>query len=95
MRFCNSPFTDDGAGMTPEAMAQLNRKLAQISAGELEPVSGGEKIALRNIAERIYLRYGAGYGLQVQHSGPEGTMVALRLPAAPHSPAQEENDRER
>lgn len=88
-------FTDDGAGMTPEAMAQLNRKLAQISAGELEPVSGGEKIALRNIAERIYLRYGAGYGLQVQYSGPEGTMVALRLPAAPHSPAQEENDRER
>ncbi len=73
-------FEDTGAGMTQEQMENLNRELRKISGGEIETVTGHERIALRNIAERVYIRYGAGWGLMVVDSSESGTTVSLRIP---------------
>ena len=76
-------FRDTGAGMTEEQMASLNQDLLEISRGHIDTFTGHERIALRNIAERICLRYGEGWGLRVEESSPSGTTVTLRIPFTP------------
>ncbi len=73
-------FRDTGAGMTEEKRNELNRDLLTIARGEIETVTGHERIALRNIAERICIRYGAGWGLKVEESSEHGTTISLRIP---------------
>ena len=73
-------FSDNGAGMSRAQMDALNRDLEKIARGEIETFTGHERIALRNIAERLYLRYGEGYGLRVEASSGEGTRVSMRIP---------------
>ena len=73
-------FRDTGAGMTGEQMEALNRDLEEISHGHIDTFTGHERIALRNIAERICLRYGEGWGLRIEESSAEGTTVSLRIP---------------
>ena len=53
---------------------------AAISRPEADDENNGESIALRNIAERIRLRYGQEYGLQIETRLGEGTTVILRVP---------------
>ena len=79
-------FRDTGAGMTEEQMEALNQDLLEISRGHIDTFTGHERIALRNIAERICLRYGEGWGLRVEESSPAGTTVTLRIPFTPASP---------
>ena len=81
-------FRDTGAGMTREQMDALNRDLLEISRGHIDTFTGHERIALRNIAERICLRYGEGWGLHVEESSPSGTTVILRIPLTPASPEE-------
>ncbi|QAY67995.1 cache domain-containing sensor histidine kinase [Paenibacillus protaetiae] len=67
---------DDGAGMSERELMQLRSSL------ELEKParSDGHGIGLRNIHERLRLRYGAMYGLTVNSKPGEGTEVAVRIP---------------
>ncbi len=76
-------FKDTGAGMSVEQMDALNQDLLEISRGHIDTFTGHERIALRNIAERICLRYGEGWGLNVPDSSPSGTTVTLRIPLSP------------
>ena len=76
-------FTDTGAGMSPEQMETLNRDLEDIARGQIDTFTGHERIALRNIAERICLRYGEGWGLRIEESSGAGTTVRLRIPLSP------------
>ena len=73
-------FRDNGAGMTEEKRQALNLEFEQIAAGALQPVGGSEHIALRNIAERLYLRYGGVAGLRIPESDSEGTTVRITMP---------------
>lgn len=43
-------------------------------------VEANDSIGLRNIAERIYLRYGKEYYLKIANSGENGTVIEMRIP---------------
>ena len=68
-------ITDSGKGMSEEEVAGLQTMLA---TPDLQPQSG---IALYNISQRIRLRYGEGYGIQLYSKLGLGTQVVLVLPA--------------
>jgi two-component system sensor histidine kinase YesM len=64
---------DNGCGIGPEKLASLNEQLRK----------GGpatKHIGLTNIATRIRLLYGKNYGLFVESTSDEGTLVTIRLP---------------
>ncbi|MBB3111049.1 signal transduction histidine kinase [Paenibacillus phyllosphaerae] len=70
--------TDSGAGLDPEQLEELNRKL---QSGEgTESSSGGSGIGLANVNKRIQLYFGPDYGL---HFVPraKGAEVVVRLPS--------------
>ncbi len=64
---------DNGAGMSPD-------KLAEIRAALRPDGTAREHIGLGNVNERIRLRYGRGYGLEIESKEGRGTSVVMRLP---------------
>ena len=76
-------FMDDGAGMTEEKMAQLSEMFAHMGQDNMtakDEIALGKSIGLRNIAERIYLRYGREYGIHILESSEKGTVITLLIP---------------
>ncbi|MFD1956416.1 sensor histidine kinase [Paenibacillus thailandensis] len=68
---------DDGAGMDEAALHRLRQMLEAP-----EPLGNGERgIGLRNVNDRLKLRYGMSYGLAVESEEGRGTVVAIRFPA--------------
>lgn len=65
---------DNGAGMTPEQLAQVRRQL-----------SGEEhaNVGIRNVLKRVRLHFGDAYGLEVTSEKAVGTCVRLTLPVLP------------
>lgn len=66
--------SDDGVGMTREALSQLSEALE----------SGGASLGgygIRNVHERIRLTFGRPYGLSFESAPGEGTVVTVRHPA--------------
>lgn len=62
---------DNGRGMSPEALEQFRNG-----------TGAGQHYGLRNISERIKLRFGPRAGLRVDGRPGGGTRVTLRVPAA-------------
>lgn len=72
---------DNGKGMTKDRLTEINRKLAvDYTVGMEEEVSTSRSIGLRNIAERIRLRYGNEGSLRIVSSDESGTVIEIRLP---------------
>lgn len=76
---------DDGQGMTPERLEAVRRELYLAQDVEIqEEKSGGEsvshRIGLRNIAERLHLRYGSDGKLRIVSSDEQGTVVEIHVP---------------
>lgn len=67
---------DDGEGMEEETLHKLRAALRGGSEGD------GTGIGLRNVNERIKLKYGEPYGLSIRSQFGQGTVVTVRLPAA-------------
>ena len=67
---------DDGCGMTPEKLEEVQREVA----GDLGQISEGG-FGLPNIQKRIQLAYGADYGIHVSSRLGCGTRVTLQIPA--------------
>jgi two-component system sensor histidine kinase YesM len=67
---------DDGAGMSPEKLAEVR---AHLSAAP-SPDEGSSGYGVRNVHERIQLSFGARYGLRFQSSLNEGTTVEVLHP---------------
>lgn len=67
---------DNGVGMAPDALTQLQKQLCDPE--RYSAASGG--VGLINIHERLRLRYGKAYGLQIQSQEYHGTTVTVRLP---------------
>lgn len=64
--------TDDGVGMSPEALQNLRRNLQN-------PPTAGEHIGVYNVAARLRL-WGREYGMDIQSEQGKGTAAVLRLP---------------
>ncbi|WP_435163517.1 sensor histidine kinase [Paenibacillus glycanilyticus] len=67
---------DEGSGMDEKALQRLRSMLD----AEQMPVWEGRGIGLRNVNERLKLRYGAAYGITVDSVPGEGTTVSIKLP---------------
>lgn len=71
---------DNGAGMKPERLAELQKKLMQPrDAGNLEDQSEGG-FGLQNVHQRLRLYFGEPYGLQLESAEGEGARVFIRIP---------------
>jgi two-component system sensor histidine kinase YesM len=66
---------DDGAGITPERLAEV---MQFVSGPEEEEKS---RIGMRNVHQRLTLTYGENAGLQINSVYGEGTEVSFTLPA--------------
>ena len=73
-------FQDDGRGMPPSRLEQMNRLLRAEMTDGRSLSEDSESIGLRNIAERIRLRYGKEYFLRIISSTEEGTVIEIRIP---------------
>ncbi|MFC4600362.1 cache domain-containing sensor histidine kinase [Cohnella hongkongensis] len=71
--------SDDGKGMSADKVNELNDST----------VDGEESIGVRNVRERIRLRYGRSYGLTLESEPDAGTRAILRLP---YQPGEENGD---
>lgn len=71
-------IADDGQGMDPETLAGVIKNLEQ---GE-ETERPGQSIGLKNVHQRIKLRYGEKYGLKITSKPGKGTEVRLLLPCS-------------
>jgi two-component system sensor histidine kinase YesM len=77
-------ISDDGEGMDPSQVDELNKNLSEAEANKLKLddliEASGMSIGLRNIAERIKLQYGDRYDMTVSSLRGEGTVVEFRIP---------------
>lgn len=75
---------DDGSGMTPERLAAVRESIAQRQQEETSEPGPEEShsIGLRNIADRLRLRYGEEGSLRILSSDTAGTAVEIRVPYA-------------
>lgn len=78
---------DDGVGMTSKRLEEVREEISREQNGELpetqeiaEAEEASHRIGLRNIAERIRLRYGNEGYLQIVSSDENGTVIEIRIP---------------
>ena len=70
--------SDNGVGMTPEKLRELNDSLSNIyDRFERDDIGG---IALSNVNNRIRLLFGEDYGLNILSGKGTGTDVEITLP---------------
>lgn len=70
-------ISDNGAGMTPERLAELRGKLA---AGTDSLWTKGKSIGLINVAARIRMYFGAAYGISINSEQGRGTDICIHIP---------------
>lgn len=68
---------DDGMGMTPERLSQVQKEMNR----EREQNQTPSVFGLFNVVERIRLNYGPQYGIELRSVYGEGTEAVVRLPA--------------
>lgn len=76
--FCLT-VSDNGVGMDPQTLGKLRREIARPLSMDEEDVEAG--IGLRNVCQRILLRYGPEGRMTVYSRLMEGTKVTMRFPA--------------
>lgn len=67
---------DNGVGIDPEQLAQINRRINSPNIAE----NHAKSIGLKNVNERIKLYYGNEYGIKIFSKPGEGTVVRIELP---------------
>ena len=69
-------ISDDGAGMPPEQLETLRRRLRE----DTDQRENNANIGVWNISQRIRLSYGEPYGVEVQSRPGQGSTFTLLLP---------------
>lgn len=72
--------SDDGTGMEPEQLEQLNQSLKQKPEFKELGHRNKQSIGIKNIHSRIQLYYGEEYGLQISSVKNSGTSILIKLP---------------
>lgn len=72
--------TDDGVGISGEAMEQLRKSLMKKSSFAEPNGDGNGSIGLKNINSRIQLYYGEQYGVNIVSETGKGTTVTICVP---------------
>ena len=70
---------DNGLGMSEDMVEKL------LTDNNHVP-KHGSGVGVINVHNRIRIRFGAGYGLEIESEPDEGTLVRIRLPYIPYSP---------
>ncbi|OWR30088.1 histidine kinase [Saccharibacillus sp. O23] len=82
---------DDGAGMEPERLEELRRKLANpleaIERQASEREKSGRSYGMLNVQSRLKLAFGDDYGIEIESAPGEGTRVRVRHPLLHEPPA--------
>lgn len=68
---------DNGVGMTREKIGELQGERSSVAR---QKEAGHMSIGLQNVDQRIRLRYGEAYAIQIESLIGEGTTVILRFP---------------
>lgn len=71
--------TDNGLGMSPEIGDQIFKEGTHVP-------KRGSGVGLINVQNRIKLRFGQDYGLEIESEPDEGTTIRVHLPAILYSP---------
>ena len=71
---------DDGEGMSPERLEEVRRGLEMTTEAVQSEEETSHRIGLRNISERLRLRYGNEGGLRILSSDKQGTVIEIRIP---------------
>ncbi len=71
---------DNGQGMSPERLAEINRRLKEEPSFTELGHRNKQSIGLKNIHSRIELYYGKGYGLTITSLKGSGTSIQIKLP---------------
>lgn len=74
-------FTDDGQGMDPQRLSEIQQRLAAEETNINSRRKGG--IGICNVNERIKKRYGAEFGIRLESRLGVGTTVSVFLPVSP------------
>ena len=69
--------TDDGCGMSDEAIAELNARLETANLRRQDQAE--EHVGLDNVNARIKYFYGAAYGLHFTHARPAGVVCRMHI----------------
>lgn len=67
---------DNGCGISPDKLSEINSKLLLEASGEPE-----QEIGLMNINRRIKILFGSDYGIAIESAEGKFTRVRVRLPA--------------
>lgn len=78
---CRIEIVDHGCGMTPETREKLERSIA----GEIQPhaAGSGNGLGLKNVQDRIRMKFGPPYGLSVSTELGQYTCMTVLLPYIP------------
>lgn len=74
---CLFKIADDGVGMDE---ATLRRLRGSLNEPQRKLSEGGRGIGLRNVHERLKLRFGESYGISIDSALGVGTQVSVRFP---------------
>jgi len=72
---------DNGIGMTPSQVEQFSYRTAPLTRYDNTPEYGERRsIGVRNVADRVRLRYGSPYGLMICSRPGYGTIIQVTIP---------------
>jgi len=71
--------SDNGPGIPPEKLCEIQEKMAQYGVGEASFDSQAGSIGLINVHARVRAHFGLSYGVEIS-STPQGCGVTVRLP---------------
>lgn len=77
---CALCVTDDGVGIPPDKLRDIQEKLQDKSMRDVLHIPAGNSLALVNIHNRLRNHYGDGYGLDVRCPEEGGTCVTMLIP---------------